>query len=74
MKKIWLIYISIGILSGQNNIDFRFDTYSDIELSNQAENIINSTVMWVGHSSPVWMESNQRLSLKLMTDNSVEQA
>jgi len=73
MKKIWLIYISIGILSGQNNINFRFDTYSDIELSNQAENIINSTVMWVGHSSPVWMESNQRLSLKLMTDNSVEQ-
>ncbi|MBL7013212.1 MAG: hypothetical protein ISR83_02215 [Candidatus Marinimicrobia bacterium] len=71
MKQLCLSFVLIGILSGQSNIGFRYDTFADIELSDQAENIINSTVMWVGQSSPVWMENNQRFSIKLLADKSV---
>jgi len=72
MKKTWLSCVLIGILSGQNNFDFRFDTYTDIDLSDQAESIINSTVMWLGQSSPVWMESNHRINFKIMVDKGIE--
>lgn len=50
----------MGFLFGQSNIDFRFDTYVDGDFVTHADNIIESTAMWIGNSAPVWMEENQR--------------